>query len=136
MFWRVANFGNTSAVEAILDRPDFTLEDLLEEDDLIQVGFCVHSAGYYLRGRDAVPDMAAVPVPAAPNNSCTAVGVLYLRSLAASSLPQSSQSAYRLNEAPCGLTFVVDTTAVWTGSCLTSAVALLWLPLSFAWMLL
>lgn len=36
MFWRVANFGNTSAVEAILDRPKFTLEDLLEEEDLIQ----------------------------------------------------------------------------------------------------
>ena len=26
-----------SAVEAVLDRPDFTLEDLLEEDELIQV---------------------------------------------------------------------------------------------------
>ena len=36
MFWRVANFGNTSAVETILDRPKFTLEDLLEEEDLIQ----------------------------------------------------------------------------------------------------
>lgn len=37
MFWRVASFNQTSPVEAVLDRPDFTLEDLLEEDDLIQV---------------------------------------------------------------------------------------------------
>ena len=37
MFWRVASFNQSSAVEAVLDRPDFTLEDLLEEDDLIQV---------------------------------------------------------------------------------------------------
>ena len=38
MFWRVASFNQASAVEAVLDRPDFTLEDLLEEDDLIQAG--------------------------------------------------------------------------------------------------
>lgn len=76
MFWRVANFGNTSAVEAILDRPDFRLEDLLEEDDLIQVGFCVHSAAYELRGRDVFQGTAAMPVPAAPKYSCAAVGVL------------------------------------------------------------
>lgn len=38
MFWRVTNF-TTTAVEAILDKPNFTLEDLLEEDELIQVRF-------------------------------------------------------------------------------------------------
>ena len=43
MFWRVASFNQTSPVEAVLDRPDFTLEDLLEEDDLIQVG-SLHSS--------------------------------------------------------------------------------------------
>ena len=37
MFWRVASFNQPSALEAVLDRPDFTLEDLLEDDDLIQV---------------------------------------------------------------------------------------------------
>ncbi len=37
MFWRVASFNQSSAVEAVLDRPDYTVEDLLEEDDLIQV---------------------------------------------------------------------------------------------------
>ena len=37
MFWRVASFNQSSAVEGVLDRPDYTLEDLLEEDDLIQV---------------------------------------------------------------------------------------------------
>lgn len=40
MFWRVASITHTSAVEAILDKGvgSFTLEELLEEDDLIQVG--------------------------------------------------------------------------------------------------
>jgi hypothetical protein len=39
MFWRVASISHTSAVEAILDKGlgSFTLEELLEEDDLIQV---------------------------------------------------------------------------------------------------
>ena len=44
MFWRVASFNQTSPVEAVLDRADFTLEDLLEEDDLIQVPQCGCSA--------------------------------------------------------------------------------------------
>lgn len=41
MFWRVASIQHTSAVEAILDKGvgSFTLEELLEEDDLIQVSF-------------------------------------------------------------------------------------------------
>jgi hypothetical protein len=41
MFWRVASISHTSAVEAILDKGvgSFTLEELLEEDDLIQVSF-------------------------------------------------------------------------------------------------
>lgn len=37
MFWRVSGFAQPSPVEAILDRPNRTLEDLLGEDDLIQV---------------------------------------------------------------------------------------------------
>ena len=37
MFWRVAGFTQPSPVEAILDKDSFTLEELLDEDDLIQV---------------------------------------------------------------------------------------------------
>lgn len=38
MFWRVSGFTQPSPVEAALDRPNCTLEDLLPEDDLVQVG--------------------------------------------------------------------------------------------------
>ena len=38
MFWRVSGFAQPSPVEAALDRPNCTLENLLAEDDLIQVG--------------------------------------------------------------------------------------------------
>ena len=36
MFWRVAGFTQPSPVETLLDKGTFTLEELLEEDDLIQ----------------------------------------------------------------------------------------------------
>ncbi|CAD7697618.1 unnamed protein product [Ostreobium quekettii] len=36
MFWKVAGFSQPSPIEAILDREDFSLEELLDEDDLIQ----------------------------------------------------------------------------------------------------
>lgn len=36
MFWRVAGYSQTSPIEAILDKDSFTLEELLDEDDLIQ----------------------------------------------------------------------------------------------------
>lgn len=39
MFWRVSGFAQPSPVEAALDRPNCSLEDLLAEDDLIQVGY-------------------------------------------------------------------------------------------------
>ena len=41
MFWRVSGFAQPSPVEAALDRPNCTLENLLAEDDLIQVGVYV-----------------------------------------------------------------------------------------------
>lgn len=37
MFWRVAGFTQPSPVETLLDKENFTLEELLDEDDLIQV---------------------------------------------------------------------------------------------------
>jgi SIT4-associating protein SAP185/190 len=36
MFWRFGGYANISTIDTILDKPDFTLEDLLEEGDLIQ----------------------------------------------------------------------------------------------------
>ena len=36
MFWRVAGFTQPSPVETLLDKDNFTLEELLDEDDIIQ----------------------------------------------------------------------------------------------------
>lgn len=36
MFWRFGGYATVSAVDAILEKSDFTLEELLEESDLIQ----------------------------------------------------------------------------------------------------
>jgi SIT4-associating protein SAP185/190 len=36
MFWRFGGYANISTIDTILDKPDFTLEDLLEDSDLIQ----------------------------------------------------------------------------------------------------
>jgi SIT4-associating protein SAP185/190 len=36
MFWRFGGFANISTIDSILDKPDFAVEDLLDESDLIQ----------------------------------------------------------------------------------------------------
>ncbi|KPM33911.1 hypothetical protein AK830_g12660 [Neonectria ditissima] len=36
MFWRFGGFANISTIDTILEKPDFTLEELLDESDLIQ----------------------------------------------------------------------------------------------------
>ncbi|KAI0376239.1 SAPS-domain-containing protein [Hypomontagnella monticulosa] len=36
MFWRFGGYANISTIDTILDKPDFQLEDLLDEGDLIQ----------------------------------------------------------------------------------------------------
>lgn len=36
MFWRFGGYANISTIDTILDKPDFHLEDLLDESDLIQ----------------------------------------------------------------------------------------------------
>jgi hypothetical protein len=35
MFWKMS-YADTSPIDAVLDRPEFTLEDLLDEDHIIQ----------------------------------------------------------------------------------------------------
>ena len=37
MFWKVSSFSSGSAIEGILDKQQITLEELLEEDELVQV---------------------------------------------------------------------------------------------------
>lgn len=36
MFWRFGGYANISTIDTILDKPDFQLEDLLDEGDLVQ----------------------------------------------------------------------------------------------------
>lgn len=36
MFWKVAGFSQPSPIEQILDKEEYTLEELLDEDDIIQ----------------------------------------------------------------------------------------------------
>lgn len=36
MFWRFGGYANISTIDSILDKPDFALEELLDESDLIQ----------------------------------------------------------------------------------------------------
>ena len=36
MFWRFGGYANISTLDSILDKPDVTVEELLEESDLIQ----------------------------------------------------------------------------------------------------
>lgn len=37
MFWKVSSFSSGSAIEGILDKQQVTLEELLEEDEMVQV---------------------------------------------------------------------------------------------------
>jgi hypothetical protein len=36
MFWRVAGLSTTSPVESVLDKDGYTLEELLDEEEIIQ----------------------------------------------------------------------------------------------------
>ncbi|GHP04762.1 hypothetical protein PPROV_000351500 [Pycnococcus provasolii] len=57
-FWRVAGLAQQSPVEAILDREEFTLEELLEEEDLIQECKSLNSRLVtYLRREDVVDQL-------------------------------------------------------------------------------
>ncbi len=55
MFWRFGGYANISAVDTILDKPDFALEELLDEADLIQE-LKQHNSKLleYLRHRDVL----------------------------------------------------------------------------------
>ena len=36
MFWRFGGYANVSTIDTLLDKPEVTLEELLDESDLIQ----------------------------------------------------------------------------------------------------
>ena len=51
MFWSVPSYSQASPLEGILDKQKFTLEELLDEEDLIQVRrriFCLNQPIYIL----------------------------------------------------------------------------------------
>ena len=54
MFWRVSSLASGSAVEGILDKQQFTLEELLEEDELVQVLFCLSAPATCHEGADSL----------------------------------------------------------------------------------
>ncbi|CAK7235014.1 sporulation-induced protein [Sporothrix bragantina] len=55
MFWKFGGYANISPIDAILDRPDFTLEELLDESDLLgDVKAHNNKLLEYLRQRDIV----------------------------------------------------------------------------------
>lgn len=48
MFWKVSSFSSGSAIEGILDKQQFTLEELLEEDEMVQVAAVCPGCWYSL----------------------------------------------------------------------------------------
>lgn len=57
MFWRVAGFTQPSPVETLLDKGTFTLEELLDEDDLIQARASYISYGLLRQRRESCVDL-------------------------------------------------------------------------------
>ncbi|KAL2652053.1 hypothetical protein R1flu_020181 [Riccia fluitans] len=58
MFWRVAGLSTTSPVESVLDKEVFTLEELLDEDEIIQECKALNSRLInFLRGKGQVQQM-------------------------------------------------------------------------------
>ncbi|KAL3699775.1 hypothetical protein R1sor_017797 [Riccia sorocarpa] len=58
MFWRVAGLSTTSPVESVLDKESFTLEELLDEDEIIQECKALNSRLInFLRGKGQVQQM-------------------------------------------------------------------------------
>ncbi|KAK6932082.1 SIT4 phosphatase-associated protein family [Dillenia turbinata] len=70
MFWRMAGLSTASPVETILDKENFTLEELLDEDEIIQE--CKSLNGRlinFLRERDQVEQLIRYIVEEAPEDA-------------------------------------------------------------------
>ncbi|KAG2684635.1 hypothetical protein I3760_10G084900 [Carya illinoinensis] len=70
MFWRMAGLSTTSPVETILDKENFTLEELLDEDEIIQECKALNGRLInYLRERAQVEQLIRYIVEESPEDS-------------------------------------------------------------------
>ncbi|GAB4840672.1 hypothetical protein Ancab_021439 [Ancistrocladus abbreviatus] len=70
MFWRMAGLSTASPVETILDKENFTLEELLDEDEIIQECKALNSRLInYLRERPQVEQLIRYIVEEAPEDA-------------------------------------------------------------------
>lgn len=67
MFWRMAGLSTTSPVESLLDRDGFTLEELLDEDELIQECKSLNTRLInFLRGKAQIEQLVKYVIDEAP----------------------------------------------------------------------
>ncbi|KAJ0967624.1 hypothetical protein J5N97_024541 [Dioscorea zingiberensis] len=70
MFWRIPNFAASSPVETILDKETFTLEELLDEEDIIQECKALNTRLInFLRDRTQVAQLVQYIVEDAPEDA-------------------------------------------------------------------
>jgi len=70
MFWRTAGFSQPSPIEAILERSNFTLEDILDEDDLVQECKSLNSRLInFLKDRSVIEKLIRYLVEPPPENA-------------------------------------------------------------------
>ncbi|KAE9591584.1 putative SIT4 phosphatase-associated protein family [Lupinus albus] len=70
MFWRMAGLSSISPVETILDRENFTLDELLDDDEIIQECKALNSRLInFLSGRSQVEQLIQYIVEEAPEDS-------------------------------------------------------------------
>ncbi|PIN07329.1 SAP family cell cycle dependent phosphatase-associated protein [Handroanthus impetiginosus] len=70
MFWRMAGLSTASPVETILDKENFTLEELLDEDEIIQECKALNGRLInFLRERDTVKKLIQYTVEEAPEDA-------------------------------------------------------------------
>nr|XP_027187148.1 serine/threonine-protein phosphatase 6 regulatory subunit 3 isoform X2 [Cicer arietinum] len=70
MFWRMAGLSTASPVETILDRENFTLEELLDEDEIIQECKALNSRLInFLSGKSQVEQLIRYIVEEAPEDA-------------------------------------------------------------------
>ncbi|KAF7805598.1 serine/threonine-protein phosphatase 6 regulatory subunit 3 [Senna tora] len=70
MFWKLASLSASSPVEAILDKENFTLEELLDEEEIIQECKALNSRLInFLRDRDQVEQLLHYIIEEPPENA-------------------------------------------------------------------
>jgi serine/threonine-protein phosphatase 6 regulatory subunit 3 len=70
MFWRVAGLSTTSPVESVLDKDGYTLEELLDEEEIIQECKALNSRLInFLRGKAQVRSLLCFVIEEPPENA-------------------------------------------------------------------